>query len=294
MNDSRRSKLAAQVRNGEFILAPGVFDMVSARIADQMGFKALYVTGYGVVASYLGLPDAGLATFTDMVDRVGQIAEGTSTPIICDADTGYGGLLNVQRTVRGYEDAGAAAIQIEDQETPKKCGHTPDRRVIPVADMVQKIQVAIDARRDPDFLVVARTDARTGLGLDEALKRGAAYAEAGADVIFVESPESEDELERIGSAFDVPLLANMSDTGKTPILSAERLEALGFTVAIFPGTGLLAAAGALESVYGTLKRDGTTANVEVPLYPLERMHKLLGFEEVWAFEEKYGRIEIGT
>ena len=160
------------------ISAPGVFDMISAKVADGMGFDALYMTGYGTVASHLGLPDAGLATYSDMVGRVRAIARGTSTPLIADGDTGYGGLLNVDFTVRGYEEAGASAIQLEDQEFPKKCGHTPGRRVIPMADMVRKIRVACEARSSADFLIIARTDARTTLGLDEALRRADAYAEA--------------------------------------------------------------------------------------------------------------------
>src|SRR5690606_20933234 len=181
--------LAQRLKQPGLVSAPGVFDMISAKIADSMGFDALYMTGFGTVASYLGLPDAGLATYTDMVSRVRQIAEGTKTPLIADGDTGYGGLLNVDFTVRGYEAAGAAAIQIEDQEYPKKCGHTPGRRVIPIEDAVRKIKVAVEARSSNDFLIIARTDARTSLGLDEALRRGEAFAKAGADLIFIESPE---------------------------------------------------------------------------------------------------------
>src|SRR5690606_24997352 len=175
----------------------------------SMGFNALYMTGYGVVASYLGLPDAGLASYTDMVGRVRQIARGTTTPLIADGDTGYGGLLNVDFTVRGYEEAGAQAVQIEDQEYPKKCGHTPGRRVVPIADAVRRIKVASEARSSKDFHIIARTDARTALGLDEALRRGEAFLKAGADILFIESPESEAEMEKIGRSFDVPLVANM-------------------------------------------------------------------------------------
>ena len=179
------------LNSGEFIVAPGVFEMISARVADAMGFHALYMTGYGATASYLGLPDAGIATYSEMVSRAGQIAEGTRTPLIADADTGYGGLLNVQRTVRGYEAAGVQGIQIEDQESPKKCGHTLGRAVIPLEDMEMKIKVAVESRRSPETLIVARTDSRTSLGLDEALRRGEGFAKAGADVVFIESPESE-------------------------------------------------------------------------------------------------------
>src|SRR5215475_10024022 len=175
-------KLKKALARQGLIVTPGVYDMISARIADGLGFQALYMTGYGVSAT-LGLPDAGLATYTDMVARVMQICQGTTTPLICDADTGFGGLLNVERTVRGYEAAGAAAIQIEDQVFPKRCGHTPGRRVVPTAEMVRKLEVAAGCRSAADFLVIARTDARTNHGLDEALRRGEAYAKAGADIL---------------------------------------------------------------------------------------------------------------
>jgi 2-methylisocitrate lyase-like PEP mutase family enzyme len=270
-----------------FVAAPGVFDLISARIADTMGFAALYMTGYGTVASHLGLPDAGLATYSDMVGRAAQICRMTGTPLIADADTGYGGLLNVQHTVRGYEEAGVAAIQIEDQEFPKKCGHTPGRRVIPVADMARKIAVAVEARRDPNLLVIARTDARTALGLDEALARGRAYAAAGADVLFIESPESEAEMARIGTSFDKPVLANMVDGGRTPVLSRERLEALGYAIAIFPGTGFLAMGAALRAAYGTIRDTGSSAGITTPLYGFGEFNSLMGFEAVWAFDRTH-------
>jgi 2-methylisocitrate lyase-like PEP mutase family enzyme len=270
----------------ELIAAPGVYDMISAKIADGLGFKALYMTGYGVSAT-LGLPDAGLATYTDMVGRVAQICQGTATPVICDADTGFGGLLNLERTVRGYEAAGAAAIQIEDQVFPKRCGHTPGRRVVPREEMVRKIEVAVASRASPDFLIVARTDARTSLGLDEALRRGEAYARAGADLLFIESPESEEEMARIGRHFDVPVMANMADGGRTPILPRARLQELGYRIAIFPVTGLLAAARALERVYGVLKEAGSSDTLQADLYPFDRFCRLAGFEHVWAFEKRW-------
>ncbi|HEY1246795.1 MAG TPA: isocitrate lyase/PEP mutase family protein [Hyphomicrobiaceae bacterium] len=270
----------------ELIAAPGVYDMISAKIADGLGFKALYMTGYGVSAT-LGLPDAGLATYTDMVGRVAQICQGTATPVICDADTGFGGLLNLERTVRGYEAAGAAAIQIEDQVFPKRCGHTPGRRVVPLEEMVRKVEVAVASRASPDFLIVARTDARTSLGLDEALRRGEAYARAGADVLFVESPESEEEMARIGRYFDVPVMANMADGGRTPILPRARLQELGYRIAIFPVTGLLAAAKALERVYRVLKEAGSSDALQADLYAFDRFCRLAGFEHVWAFEKRW-------
>jgi 2-methylisocitrate lyase-like PEP mutase family enzyme len=267
-------------------VAPGVYDMVSARIAEAVGFQALYMTGFGVVASYLGLPDAGLATYSDMVSRVRTIADGTRLPLIADGDTGYGGLLNVDHTVRGYESAGAAGIQLEDQEFPKKCGHTIGRRVVPLEEAVARIRVAVQARSSRDFLVVARTDARTSLGLDEALRRGEAFAKAGADVLFIESPESVEEMEKIGRAFDIPLLANLVEGGRTPILSRTELEAFGYKLAIFPVTGLLASAAALRSAYSVLRQEGSTASIAPGLYPFSDFTRLIGFERVWAFERE--------
>lgn len=284
-----KSSLRALLAEGRFITAPGVFDLISARIADGMGFDALYMTGYGTVASHLGLPDAGLATYSDMLGRVERIAGACRTPLIADGDTGYGGLLNVRHTVRGYEAAGAAGIQLEDQQFPKKCGHTPGRRVVPVDDMVAKIAVAAESRRSDDFLIVARTDARSALGLDEALSRAAAYQAAGADILFVESPETEDEMARIGAAFDRPVLINMVDGGATPMLPRARLQALGFAMAIYPVTGFLAAAAALQSAYTTLRRDGSTEALDVPLYPFPDFSRLMGFEDVWDFERRHAR-----
>lgn len=282
--------LAQRLKQPGLVSAPGVFDMISAKIADSMGFDALYMTGFGTVASYLGLPDAGLATYTDMVSRVRQIAGGTKTPLIADGDTGYGGLLNVDSTVRGYEAAGAAAIQIEDQEYPKKCGHTPGRRVIPIEDAARKIKVAAEARSSKEFLIIARTDARTSLGLDEALRRGEAFARAGADILFIESPESIEEMRRIGEAFDLPLVANMVEGGRTPILSRAELEDLGFKLAIFPASGFLAMGAALKSVYGEIRDKGSSKEWRGDLYPFVDFAKLMGFEQVWEFERKNAEV----
>ena len=287
MGTAEIGALAARLRRKELTSAPGVFELISARIADQMGFQALYMTGYGTVASHLGLPDAGLATYSDMVGRVAQICEVTRTPLIADGDTGYGDLLNVERTVRGYERAGAAAIQIEDQEFPKKCGHTPNRKVIPLEDMVAKVKVALEARRSDDFLIIARTDARAGYGLDEALRRGEAFAEAGADLIFIEAPESRDEMRTIARAFDQPLVANMVDGGKTPVLSAPELAELGYSLAIFPATGFLAMGAALKRAYGHILRAGSSAGLDTPLDDFEAFSKLMGFEAVWEFGRRW-------
>ncbi len=284
--------LKAALAAHEFIVAPGIFDMISARVADGMGFQALYATGFGTVASYLGMPDAGIATYTDMVTRMGRFAQACRTPVIADADTGYGGLLNVRHTVMGYEAAGIAAIQIEDQEVPKKCGHTPGRRVIPLREMCLKIEVAVEARKSPDFLIIARTDARTALGLDEAIARGQACARAGADIVFVESPETEDEMQRIGQQIDAPLLANMVEGGRTPLLPAARLKQIGYDIAIYPAVGFLAVAAATERVFGHLRQFGdSTALPAQESYGFGRMCSLMGFPEVWDFERRWARDE---
>jgi len=287
MSASKRKRFAERIRRRELVSAPGVYDLISAKLADRMGFDALYMTGYGVVASHLGLPDAGLATYSDMVGRVGQIAAMTGTPLVADGDTGYGGLLNVQHAVRGYESAGAVAIQLEDQEFPKKCGHMLGRRVVPAADMAAKIRVAVESRSDPNFLVIARTDSRTTLGLDEALRRAEAYLEAGADLLFIESPESVEEMARIGSTFDVPLVANMVEGGRTPILDAATLQKLGYRLAIFPALGFLAAGAVLEKAYAGLKAAGSSVGIDVPLYPFKDFSALMGFDWVAEFDRKH-------
>ncbi len=284
--------LKAAFEAGRFVVAPGIFDMISARVADGMGFTSLYVTGFGTVASHLGVADAGIATYTDMVGRVGAFARGCRTPVVADADTGYGGLLNVRHTVMGYEAAGVTGIQLEDQEMPKKCGHTPGRRVIPGEEMVLKIKVAAEARRDPNMLIVARTDARTTLGLEEAIRRGQLYAEAGADVIFIESPETKAEMQAIGKAIKKPLLANMVEGGRTPILPAKRLAEIGYAMAIYPAVGFLAVAAALERVYGHLKEQGdSNALPASESYGFGRICELMGFPEVWEFDRKWAQPE---
>ena len=283
----RRADLARRIRARELTIAPGVFDMISARVADRAGFDALYMTGYGIAASHMGLPDAGLVSYSEMVGRAARICESTRTPLIADADTGFGGLLNVRHTVRGYEAAGIAAIQIEDQEFPKKCGHAPGRRVVPLDDMLRKIEVAVDARDSDDFLVIARTDSRSSLGLDEAIRRGREFARAGADVVFIEAPETEEEFERIGREIDAPLLANMVEGGFSPVLPSESLARLGFAVAIYPGSGFLATAKTLAAVYGHLKTTGSSIDLETESFSIGEMHELMGFEEVWEFERRW-------
>jgi len=273
-------------RNGCLTL-PGVFDGVSARLAAAAGFEALYMTGYGVVASALGMADAGTASYTEMLDRVRCIAGATAVPFIADGDTGYGGLLNVARAVRGYEASGAAGIQLEDQEFPKKCGHTEYRRVIPADDAVAKIRVAVDSRDSRDFLIVARTDARYAEGLDAALRRAERFLDAGADILFVESPESRDELLRVAETFrGAILLANMVEGGRTPYLSTAELGALGFKIALYPISALLSAAHALRALYAHLKESGVAGGAA--MLPFADMNKLMGFPAIHDFERRYG------
>lgn len=279
--------LRQKLERGEFIVAPGVFDMISTMLAQRVGFDAVYASGYWLTASYLGLPDAGIATYTDMLNRVAKVVEKSTAPVIADADTGFGGLLNVHHTVRGYEAAGVSAIQIEDQEFPKKCGHTPYRRVIPLEDMVAKVRVAVDARKSKDFLVIARTDARSGLGFEESVRRGQAYAEAGADLVFVEALKSEDEMRRACAAIRKPMMANMSDGGSTPIRPAAELKSLGYSLAIWPAMAALSASAAMERAMLNLKATGTSIAPDVPLWNFDAFCRMVGFEDVWAFEEKW-------
>ena len=287
---SKSAALAAKLRDtDDFIVAPGVYDMISAKMADRVGFHALYMTGSGTVASHLGLPDAGIATYTDMVSRAGRVAGGTQTPLIADADTGYGGPVNVRETVRGYEMAGVSAIQIEDQDFPKKCGHLSGHKLIPREDMVTKIKVALDSRLSDDTLIIARTDARKAVGRDEAMRRSEMYVAAGADILFYEAPSDIDEMREIGSRFgtDIPLLSNMVNGGVTPVMKPEELADLGYRIAIFPSAGFLATCNALNAVYGSLKQNGDAEDGGVDLFSFGEFNDLMGFNDIVEFEERY-------
>lgn len=257
--EGRNARLAEAIGSGTIVTAPGAFDCIGARLVEVAGFGAVYVTGSGVSMSLLGAPDVGVVSFAEMAGRVAQICDAVSIPVIADADTGYGGTANIFRTVRAYERAGCSAIQIEDQEWPKKCGHEPGRRLVPVAEAVARIAAAAEARHDPRMRIIARTDARSTEGLEAALDRAAAYREAGADVLFVESPESAEELARIPAALGAPCLANMVEGGRTPIVGVPALQAMGFAVAIFPNalTRMFARMGL--SLLGELAQTGTTA-----------------------------------
>ena len=280
--------LRQKLDEGKYFVVPGVQDMIAALMVDKVGFDLVYGSGYWLTASSLGLPDAGIATYTEMVDRMRTLVRTSKAAVIADADTGYGGLLNVHHTVKGYEAAGVTAIQLEDQEFPKKCGHTPFKRCIPTADMVQKIQVAAQAREDKhNFLIIARTDARAGEGVDAALRRLEAYAKAGADILFFEAPQSEEEMRRACEAFDLPMMANLSNGGKTPMLPAKTLEEIGYAFGIYPSLTSLTAASAMERALQQLKNTGMGDGGDQPLFEFQEFCERIGFPEVWEFEKRW-------
>lgn len=285
-NPILRQKLSRR----EFFVAPGLQDMIAATMANRVGFEIVYGSGYWLTASHLGLPDAGLASFTQFLDRMTTLAQTAQGALIADADTGFGGLLNVAHTVRGYERAGVTAIQLEDQEFPKKCGHTPYKRCVPAEEMADKIRVAAETRQDKEnFLIIARTDARAGDGLDAALKRLEAYDEAGADILFLEAPHSEDEMRIACSHFSKPMMANMADGGKTPILPASQLKEIGFAFAIYPSMTSLVAASAMEQALRRLKDEGLSQAPGQPMFDFMEFCGLIGFKDVWAFEERWAK-----
>jgi 2-methylisocitrate lyase-like PEP mutase family enzyme len=280
--------LRTKLDSGTFFVVPGIQDMIAAVVANKVGFDLVYGTGYWLTASAHGLPDAGIVTYTEMRERMATLVRTSNAAVIADGDTGYGGLLNVHHTVRGYEAAGVTAIQIEDQEFPKKCGHTPFRRVTPVEEMVEKIKVACAAREDKrNFLVIARTDARQSEGFDGAMRRIEAYARAGADVLFPEALESEEEMARACAAFDLPMMANMSNGGSSPVPVADVLAQIGYAFAIYPSLTSLAAAAAMEKALVDLKTKGI--GQPEGLFSFSEFCSLIGFEDVWAFERQWGK-----
>lgn len=283
----KTTRLRALIQRPEIVLCPGVYDAYLARMVERAGFEALYMTGAGVSHSRLGVPDLGLVSFSEMLDHAYRIADAVDIPLVADADTGYGNAINVMRTIRAYERAGVAGCHIEDQESPKRCGHFDEKRVIPTGEMLGKLAAALDARVDDDFVVIARTDARGVLGLDEAIERAEAYAAAGADVVFVESPRSEEELERIGRSIDAPLLANMVETGLTPLLPAARLQALGFSIVIHPGAIGRFIGKQLEAFLRTMKQEGSTLSQLDRMLDFESQNAVVGLPEMLAESRKY-------
>ncbi|KJR45836.1 carboxyphosphonoenolpyruvate phosphonomutase [Desulfosporosinus sp. I2] len=278
-----RGLLAAK----EILIAPGAHDVLTAKIIEKAGFQAVYMTGYGQAASHLGTADVGLMTMSEMLARANNFASAVDVPVIADGDTGFGNAINVMRTVRQYEMAGVAAIQLEDQVAPKKCGHMTGRQVIPMEEMVGKIRAAVEARNNPDFVIIARTDARTIHGIDEAIHRAKAYEEAGADMIFVESPESVEEMKRITSGFNVPVLANMVEGGRTPLLSAQELEKLGYDLVIFPTASTYMAAQAMKNLMEVLMKTGSTESLIPEMIPFQEFNELIGLAEIRELEAKF-------
>ena len=283
----RTRLLAALTRADGLSLVPGAYDCITARLVERAGFPALYVTGSGISMSALGAPDVSLMSFSEVLDRVRQICDVVDIPVIADADTGYGGPLNVIRTVRELERAGVAGIQIEDQAWPKKCGHEPDRNVVPEREMIDRIKAAVDNRADADLHIVARTDARTSLGLSAAIDRANLYREAGADVIFVESPESEDELVQVAAAVRAPLLANMVEGGRTPILPKDRLQQLGFRYAIYPNALTRALSYAGARMLASLADVGSTAAQRDAMLDHRALWNLFDYPQWTALEDRY-------
>lgn len=273
---------------GEMVVAPGLQDMIAAKIANKVGFPVVFGSGYWLTASAMGLPDAGIATYSDMLDRMKTLVETCDGALIADADTGYGGLLNVRHTVQGYERAGVTAMQIEDQEFPKRCGHTPGKRIVPTEDMIDRVRVAVDTREDDEnFLIIARTDARQSEGLDGVLRRLDAYAEAGADILFPEALASEEEMEKACAAFDLPLMVNMANGGSTPMLHASALKAMGYSIAIFPSLTSLVAARAMENALLVLKENGDGDPTDI--FSFAEFGSMIGFDDIRAFERKWAR-----
>lgn len=269
------------------IVAPGAYDCLTATIIQQTGFPAVYMTGAGTSVARLGYPDLALATMSEMLGNASDIASVLDVPVIADADTGYGGILNVQRTVRQYERSGVAAIHIEDQEFPKRCGHLDGKRVIPVEDMVQKIRAAVDARTDPDFTIIVRTDALAVTGWDDSMRRCEAYVKAGADVLFVEALRTAEEAERATKSLDVPLLYNYVETGKSPLIPASELEKLGFKIVIFPVSALLTVCRVVTDLMQELKQKGTTSHLLGNMVNVEECFNIVGLDAMLAKDASY-------
>jgi 2,3-dimethylmalate lyase len=269
------------------LVMPGVFDALSAKIASRAGFEVIFITGYSLSATLLGEPDFGLLTQTEVVSAAERICSVTDTPVIVDADTGYGNAINVIRTVQDLSRAGAAGMFLEDQVWPKRCGHMRGKQVIPLDEQLKKLRAALEARNDHDFYVVARTDSRQALGLTEAITRGIAFKEAGADAVFVEAPESKDEMKEIARHVPGPLVANMLERGVTPLMSPQELKELGFDLIVWPLAPVYSVAKSLADVYSTLRRDGSTTQILDRLMPFDDFNEIVGLEEKYSLDRKY-------
>ena len=269
------------------IQAPGAYDCLTAKLIQQAGFPAVYMTGAGTSVAQLGYADLGLATMSDMISNAGSIADILDVPLIADADTGYGGILNVRRTIRQYERAGVAAIHIEDQEMPKRCGHLDDKKVVSTEDMVQKIRAAVDARTDDDFTIIVRTDSIAVTGWEDAMNRCEEYIKAGADALFVEALRTPEEVEQVAKNISVPLLYNFVESGKSPLLSASELEKFGFKIVIYPGSALLSVTHVVQKVMAQLKETGTTAHIMDNMVTLEACFEAVGLSSLLAEDARF-------
>lgn len=282
------TKLRELLRRDEALMAPGAFDPMAAKLVERAGFEAVYMTGGGTALARVGMPDVGLITMSEMVQNAAAIAEAVHIPLIADADTGYGNQLNVRRTVREYERAGVAGIHLEDQVFPKKCGHLLGKRLIPIEEAVQKIRAAVDVRQDPDFLIIARCDALLVAGMEEAVRRGQAYLQAGADMLFIESPRTMEEIETIPRRLKGMHLFNMASSGKTPFLSVKDVTRLGFKLMILPNFATLAAIKAMREVLAEIKATGTAAGVLDRCASFQEFFDLAGLSEVQQLEARFG------
>ncbi|HWP24258.1 MAG TPA: isocitrate lyase/PEP mutase family protein [Candidatus Binatia bacterium] len=269
------------------LIMPGVYDALSAKIAVRAGFEVIFITGYSLSATLLGEPDFGLLTQTEVVGAAQRICSVVDTPVIVDADTGYGNAINVIRTVEDLIRAGAAGMFLEDQVWPKRCGHMRGKQVIPLDEQLKKLRAAVEARGDSEFFIVARTDSRQALGLDEAIRRGLAFKEAGADAVFIEAPESKEEMSRISAEVPGPLVANMLERGATPLMGPQELKDLGFDLIVWPLAPLYSVAKSLTEVYTTLRRDGSTLAILDRLMPFDDFNRIVGLEEKYALDAKY-------
>lgn len=285
--DRLTTRLRERLAGKEILIAPGAYDALTAKIIERAGFEAVYMTGYGTSASMLGKPDVGLLTMSEMARRASNLVEAVNVPVIADADTGYGNAVNVMRTVREYEKAGVSCIQLEDQVSPKKCGHMLGREVISKDEMVGKIKAACDSRKDQDLMIMARTDARTNYGIEEAIARGRAYEEAGADILFIESVENEEEMRLVTSSFNVPVLANMLEHGRTPLLSREKLQEIGYDLAIFCVSSTYVVAKAVTDLMLHLKEFGTTEDYVENMITFDEFNKLVGLPRIRELESLY-------
>lgn len=284
--------LRARLQSGEILVAPGAFDALTARLLEQAGFEAVYRGGYAASAAAFALPDLGITTLTDMVDHLRRMTNAISVPVIADADTGYGEVPQVIHTVHELEAAGAAAIQFEDQVFPKRCGHMEGKKVIPAEEMVVKLRAALDARRNPETVIIARSDATAVTGLDDAIRRSRLYAEAGADVIFIDAPTSEDDLKAIAAGgIDAVLMVNVSEHGKTPDLGARRFQELGFGLVIYPSSTLFAAAQSTKDLAAQLKADGSTVASVPRMMPFDEINAILGKDEWDSVEDTLRGVE---